>query len=115
MLMNASAYLLHGDLHLRNIISHGEQWMMIDPKGVIGPIEFEVAWFNFILDNELQNSNDMRGVFWERLGLLSRQLNLVPEVLTDWVYVRWVLAALWMVEDGEDPRVYIQQLKTIFT
>lgn len=28
--------LLHGDLHQENILSHGDDWLVIDPKGVIG-------------------------------------------------------------------------------
>src|SRR3989344_3881838 len=28
--------LLHGDLHQDNILSHGKDWLVIDPKGVIG-------------------------------------------------------------------------------
>jgi len=31
-----SPTLLHGDLHLDNILQDGEEWLAIDPKGVIG-------------------------------------------------------------------------------
>jgi streptomycin 6-kinase len=28
--------LLHGDLHQENILSNGNDWVVIDPKGVVG-------------------------------------------------------------------------------
>src|SRR5665647_1430586 len=33
---HASPVLLHGDLHRDNILSNGDGWVVIDPKGVIG-------------------------------------------------------------------------------
>ena len=38
-------YLLHGDLHHENILQSGDAWVMIDPQGVIGELEFEVGAF----------------------------------------------------------------------
>lgn len=32
----SSPILLHGDLHRDNILSNGDEWLVIDPKGVIG-------------------------------------------------------------------------------
>lgn len=37
--------LLHGDLHHDNILQNGENWLVIDPKGVIGESAYEVAAF----------------------------------------------------------------------
>ena len=37
--------LLHGDLHHDNILQNGEDWLVIDPKGVIGEPAYEVAAF----------------------------------------------------------------------
>jgi streptomycin 6-kinase len=34
--MSALPVLLHGDLHQDNILSQGDDWLVIDPKGVIG-------------------------------------------------------------------------------
>jgi len=34
--ISALPVLLHGDLHQDNILSHGDDWLVIDPKGVIG-------------------------------------------------------------------------------
>jgi streptomycin 6-kinase len=37
--------LLHGDLHHDNILQNGDDWLVIDPKGVIGEPAYEVAAF----------------------------------------------------------------------
>ncbi|MAP24643.1 MAG: hypothetical protein CMM87_03820 [Rickettsiales bacterium] len=35
----AETFVLHGDLHLDNILSHNNNWVAIDPKGSRGPIQ----------------------------------------------------------------------------
>ena len=37
--------LLHGDRHHDNILQNGNDWLVIDPKGVIGEPAYEVAAF----------------------------------------------------------------------
>lgn len=37
--------LLHGDLYHDNILQNGDDWVVIDPKGVIGEPAYEVAAF----------------------------------------------------------------------
>lgn len=44
---------LHGDLHQDNILKQGNGWLAIDPKGVIGEAEFEIAAFDFMYIREL--------------------------------------------------------------
>ncbi len=35
--------LVHGDLHHHNLLRHGERWIAIDPKPIIGEREYDVA------------------------------------------------------------------------
>ncbi len=37
--------LIHGDLHHYNILSSERGWLAVDPKGVVGPCEYEVGPF----------------------------------------------------------------------
>jgi len=46
-------YLLHGDMHYRNILSYGETFKVIDPHGIIGDPVFDITRF---LSNELGDS-----------------------------------------------------------
>ncbi len=45
-------YLIHGDLHRENILSHANSWVVIDPKGYIGSLYSEV--WPFIHDPEIE-------------------------------------------------------------
>jgi streptomycin 6-kinase len=37
--------LVHGDLHHHNLLSHGDGWVVIDPKPMVGEPEFDVPTF----------------------------------------------------------------------
>ncbi len=42
---NHNPVLMHGDFHHFNILSSERGWLVIDPKGVIGPAGYEVGPF----------------------------------------------------------------------
>jgi streptomycin 6-kinase len=39
------ATLVHGDLHHHNLLRHGDRWVVIDPKPMVGEPEFDVPTF----------------------------------------------------------------------
>ncbi|VVC75628.1 hypothetical protein AQUSIP_09180 [Aquicella siphonis] len=96
-------YVLHGDLHHDNILDNTEEWIAIDPKGIIGDAEFEAAAFDFIHASEMQNENHVRNLFMTRTSLLAQKANLNPHRLRQWTFVRLVLSAAWSLEDDCDP------------
>jgi len=95
--------LLHGDLHHDNILQYGNEWISIDPKGVVGEVEFEAAAFDFLTTSERSNSNNASEIMNERIEYLAKISNLNPQRLMDWVFVRLILMAVWMIEDNGDP------------
>jgi streptomycin 6-kinase len=95
---------LHGDLHHDNILKNGEEWLAIDPKGIIGEPEFEIAAFDFMYITELANNPDVRNIFNSRVNLLALKANLNTQRITDWVFVRLILMAAWQIEDNGDPK-----------
>lgn len=94
---------LHGDLHHDNILKHGNQWLAIDPKGIVGEPEFEIAAFDFMYIDELANKNNVKNIFQERVDFLAQKARLNPQRIKDWVFVRLILMAAWHVEDHGDP------------
>jgi streptomycin 6-kinase len=94
---------LHGDLHHDNILKDGDHWLAIDPKGVVGEPEFEIAAFDFMYVNELANKNDVKNIFEERVNMLAQKANLDSQRIKGWVFVRLILMAAWNVEDNGDP------------
>ena len=93
--------LLHGDLHHDNVLFDAIRgWVAIDPKGVVGELEYEVG-------AALRNPLELPHVFTDpavidaRVRILSEALNLDPVRVTSWAFAQAVLAAIWLVEDGE--------------
>lgn len=94
---------LHGDLHHDNILKNGDTWLTIDPKGIVGEPEFEIAAFDFIHPTELGNEIEVKHLFESRIKRISEKSNLDAQRIKNWVFVRLVLSAVWHVEDNGDP------------
>lgn len=94
---------LHGDLHHDNILKHGNEWLAIDPKGVVGEAEFEIAAFDFMYINELAVTVGVKNLFAQRIELLAQKSGLDGQRIKDWVFVRLILMAAWLIEDNGDP------------
>jgi streptomycin 6-kinase len=92
-----SPRLLHGDLHHENILWDAEHgWLAIDPKGVIGEVEYEVI--PFLMNNFPQR--DSVAATQLRVDTFVTELNLQRERVVAWALCYAVLAAWWCIEDG---------------
>lgn len=80
--------LLHGDLHQENILSNGNGWVVIDPKGVIGDPIHEI-WAC------VEDPN-------HDLKFLADSFGYPFQDVVEWYYVRLILASCWQAEDGLD-------------
>jgi len=92
--------LLHGDLQHYNVLFDSERgWLAIDPKGVVGEIEYEIGAFvrNPVAQPELFLS---RATIERRLKQLTNRLNLDYERALEWAFAQAVLSAIWSIEDG---------------
>ncbi|HTX91577.1 MAG TPA: aminoglycoside phosphotransferase family protein [Anaerolineales bacterium] len=93
--------LLHGDFHHYNILSSGRGWLVIDPKGVAGPAEYEVGP---LLMNpytlRLEEAEALRRTE-RRIAILSEQLGFERARLRAWAICHSVLSSFWdMTPDG---------------
>jgi streptomycin 6-kinase len=95
--------VLHGDLHHDNILKDGDTWLTIDPKGIIGEPEFEIAAFDFIHNTEFTGDIDIKKLFLTRIKLVAERTGLSAERIQSWVFVRLILSAAWYIEDNGDP------------
>ena len=92
--------LLHGDLHHYNVLFDAKRgWVAIDPKGVVGELEYEVG---AILRNPCEQANFFatRPEVERRLRILSDALQLNYRRALQWSFAQAVLSAIWDVEDG---------------
>jgi streptomycin 6-kinase len=92
--------LLHGDLQHYNVLFDTNRgWLAIDPKGVVGEIEYEVG-------ASLRNPHENPAVFASpdaverRLKRFEAGLKLDRERALGWGFAQAVLSAIWSVEDG---------------
>jgi streptomycin 6-kinase len=92
--------LLHGDLQHYNVLFDARRgWVAIDPKGVVGELEYEISP---ILRNpiELPELFSSPETIKRRLNFLTKNLPLDPVRVIEWSFAQSVLSAIWDVEDG---------------
>ena len=93
--------LLHGDLQHYNVLfDRVRGWTAIDPKGVVGELEYEVG---ALLRNPIEQPElftNLR-VIEQRLAILCDGLNLDHSRAVRWTFAQAVLSAIWDVEDGK--------------
>ena len=91
--------LLHGDLQHYNLLFDREHgWTAIDPKGVLGELEYEVG---ALLRNpvEFPELFANRATVERRLKILTTHLPLDHTRALKWSFAQAVLSAIWTVED----------------
>lgn len=92
--------LLHGDLHHYNVLFDSERgWLAIDPKGVIGEIEYEIG---AILRNPFERPDlfASRATIERRLNQFASRLDLDFRRALAWGFAQAVMSAIWGIEDG---------------
>lgn len=105
--------LLHGDFHHDNILlGSGGQYIIIDPKGVIGDPVFDIA--RFIL-NEFDDEITMElcKKVKDIIGILEKELNIPSVILKQCLYVETAMAMCWCVESGATTEEYPKLIKTV--
>ncbi len=105
--------LLHGNLHHDNILQNGDDWLVIDPKGVIGEPAYEVAAFIRNPIPELMHHADATTIIHNRITQFSELIGIPAKRILDWCFVQAVLAWVWALEDGCDAS-YFEHLTKIF-
>jgi streptomycin 6-kinase len=97
---DSDIYVIHGDLHRGNILSHGDGWRAIDPKGFTGTLYNEVWPFVHNPDVEVP---------W-----IANRLSLDEDRLMKWCFMHSVLATTWCIEDNVDPKNIFGLAEKIF-
>jgi streptomycin 6-kinase len=99
---NHKPVLMHGDFHHFNILSSERGWLIIDPKGVIGPACYEVGPLLINPWSDLLNRKDYRGMTKRRIDILHECLGFERERIHEWGLAHAVLSAWWSIEDHGD-------------
>jgi len=93
--------VLHGDLHNDNILSCGDnEWLAIDPKGVIGDQVYEVGAAIYNPIPEAVDRNTAKKIMRDRIDICAESLGFDRQRIVDWAFVQVVLRSCWALEDN---------------
>lgn len=97
---NHNPVLMHGDFHHFNILSSERGWLVIDPKGVIGPAGYEVGPFMINPWSDFSDGINIRLSVKRRIEILHEHLGFERERILEWSLAHAVLSAWWGIEDN---------------
>jgi streptomycin 6-kinase len=100
--------LLHGDFHHFNILSSERGWLIIDPKGVIGPAGYEIGPFMLNPWSSVSDESQFRVQAERRISIFSERLGWKKEKIIKWSMAHAVLSAWWSIEDGMEEEYALQ-------
>ncbi len=100
--------LIHGDFHHFNVLLSDRGWLAIDPKGVIGPVGYEVGPFMLNPWSGISDAHQFKACpersrrvqAERRVSILSERLGWEREKIIQWATAHAVLSAWWSIEDG---------------
>lgn len=97
---NHRPVLMHGDFHHFNVLSSERGWLVIDPKGVIGPAGYEVGPFLINPWGDLLNGTKYRRMTQRRIEILHERLGFERERIHAWGLAHAIISAWWSIEDN---------------
>ncbi len=92
---NHQPVLMHGDFHHYNILSSERGWLVIDPKGVIGPACYEVGPLMMNPWGELPRGINFKVRMKRRIDILHEHLGFERERIREWSLAHAILSAWW--------------------
>ncbi|MDR0968089.1 MAG: phosphotransferase [Holosporaceae bacterium] len=102
--------LVHGDLHHDNIVKDGDGWKIIDPTGVVADPAYEIASFMFNPIDKIWKREDFVAIIQNRIEKFSKLLNIDPNRILQWTYVKSVLCWIWCSETPNNDRSVLAKL-----
>lgn len=92
--------LIYGDFHHNNILSSArDEWLIIDPKGIIGDPAYDTSVFLYNPKGiHLKHDNPIK-IIRERIEIFSSELGIPTERIMQWAIAQSVLCAIWTIED----------------
>lgn len=114
LLPHSSHALLHGDLHHGNVLQscpspncrasdgkgHCRVYRAIDPKGIVGPLGFEVG--PYLLNPLPAGAHTLLALLPRRLKQCAAAFALPLQEVAAWGFIYAVLSACWSAAEGDD-------------
>ena len=94
--MNLPNYILHDDLHHKNILKTENSWKAIDPHGLIGEKVLETSQF-IRLELELDGLSNQK--IEKIVSLLSKYYNEDEKLILESLYINTILKVIWYTKN----------------
>ncbi len=106
--------LMHGDFHHFNVLSSERGWLVIDPKGVIGPRGYECGPLLVNPWGDFARHPNARQITLRRIAILSEHLGLECELILDWGTCHSLLSAWWDLTEANTGGEYAMACGQLF-
>jgi streptomycin 6-kinase len=94
-------YALHGDFHHYNILQHHDEWLVIDPQGVVACKAYECGAYLRNPVERLVASGEVENITRRRIAIMSEVLGVSVHHIALWNFAQMVLSAWWYYEDEQ--------------
>ena len=94
--MKLPQYILHDDLHHKNILKAEDGWKAIDPHGIIGERVFETSHF---IRAELEQVNIEEDEVEEIVSLLEKYYREDKYLILKALYINLILKVIWYIKN----------------
>ncbi len=101
--------LIHGDFHHYNILSSERGWLVIDPKGVVGPAGYEIGPLMTNPFGILMDRTNFKVQTERRVDIIYERTGWAREKIINWALAHSVLSAYWDLD--LDPTETIEMSK----
>lgn len=98
--MNLPKYILHNDLHHKNILKAGTSWKAIDPHGIVGERVFECC--NFIR-SEIEISDSEINTIEKIITLVSEYFQEDKKLILEALYIYIIEKIICYTKDKHEP------------
>ncbi|MBL8089600.1 MAG: phosphotransferase [Anaerolineales bacterium] len=92
--------LLHGDFHHFNILSSKRGWLIIDPKGVIGPAGYEIGPLMLNPWGMFRDKKQFEVQTKRRVDIIKERTGWERESIINWALSHAILSAWWNFESN---------------
>jgi streptomycin 6-kinase len=99
-----ATFYLHGDYHPGNIVTFHDGFAVIDPKGLIGHIGYDIAVFLNNLMWWRRGDSRPGELLADAIEVFSSAFGLAQGQIREWAYFYMVIGAWWSFEDT--PELY---------
>jgi streptomycin 6-kinase len=101
--------LLHGDFHHDNILSaRREPFLVIDPKGIVGPVGYDIGVFLNNHHDWLESNTQVERKLDNAITDFAAAFDLDEKVIRKWTFCQMVLSWWWTFD--ETPEMFGEEL-----